>query len=298
MGVKRDFVEKLLFDFKESAMDILSSYNLDHMRGTNQLKPANSVMEDFKMWVTSTYAKEGVTASMLESEKRIYLNKLEKVALELSKGQEVSRVALQGKERKYTVSENIHWKPIVDYARNEIDRMVAQHGQFFGRKNQRSKALDAKFSRLLKFIDLSYRKDPSKDSAEDTMYSVKSSLRRIEGYINSEEGRKKRMDKKKIIDAMRKDRMADKPKAPALGYINGFTDGSNISGVFGTSSRPPIRGIGGNPSSGPLEYSEKQPGLFRRLGATIAGVGGAGLTVALVGVVAYVSLKDKNKATS
>jgi hypothetical protein len=64
-----------------------------------------------------------------------------------------------------------------------------------------------------------------------------------------------------------------RPKNIASAYVQGHTDGTGISGVFGSSSRPPIRGLGeGNPTGPAQMYDTIQPGTLRRFGQTSLGI--------------------------
>ena len=283
MGVSRDFSDKLVFDFKETAKEIVTKYNLDHLKGTNALKPIEAQVLDFNVFVGANKAKPNVTESILEGESRIAMSKLEATALKLSKGEKENLLALQGAMNKNSVSESLLWRPVVRYAADEIDHLVAKYSDFFKADTAKAKGIDAKFARLLRYIDAEYRNDASKKNADATLYSVRKSLKRIEGYVQVEQSRAERLAKKRRISAMKQSKT---PKNIASAYVQGHTDGTGISGVFGSSSRPPIRGLGqGNPTAPVQMYDTIQPGTLRRFGQSAGFVlvtalaGGIGLTI-------------------
>lgn len=289
MGVSRDFSEKLVFDFKETAKEIVTKYNLDHMKGTNALKPIEAQILDFNVFVGANKAKPNVTESILEGESRIAMNKLETTALKLSKGEKENLLALQGTMNKHTVSENLLWRPVVRYAADEIDHLVAKYADFFKVDTAKAKGIDAKFARLLRFIEAEYRNDSSKKNADATLYSVRKSLKRIEGYVQVEQSRAERLAKKRRISAMTKSK---RPKNIASAYVQGHTDGTGISGVFGSTSRPPIRGLGeGNPTAPTQMYDIIQPGAMGRFGKTAVAIVG---TLSVMGI-GYKFFKGKEK---
>ena len=81
-----------------------------------------------------------------------------------------------------------------------------------------------------------------------------------------------------------------RPKNIASAYVQGHTDGTGISGVFGSTSRPPIRGLGeGDPIAPVQMYDVIQPGTFRRFGQTAVVIMGT----VLVGGVGYKYFKAK-----
>tara|TARA_Y100000004_G_scaffold197405_1_gene271910 strand:+ start:10772 stop:11647 length:876 start_codon:yes stop_codon:yes gene_type:complete len=285
MGVSRDFSEKLVFDFTEDAKKIVESYNLTHLRGTNELKPLNAIIEDFKLFIGATSAKGGVTESMLESESRMWLQKVEKMALALSKNEVHEYEELVRKSRKHTPSEDLLWRPIVRYAADYIDAITKKNSRFLQHNPRERKELDAKFSRMLRYIELEYQDDPSKTNADDVFYSVKKSIQRIDSATTENMRRKNRMEKKKKIDSMR--RMKRPAKNPIKLYTDGF-NGMSIGGVYGTSSRAPnkqymqditmIQGMFPNYQ----DFTEPQPGILPRAGGSLAVLLAAGLGTSLI----------------
>ena len=293
MGVSRTFSEKLVFDFNETANEIVSKYNLDHMVGTTALEPIEIIGQGFETFVGANKAKPNVTEGILEAESRLHLAKLESVAMKISKGEKQDFIALQGKARRHTASEDIYWRPVVRYAADEIDHLTKKYEPFFKADDLRTKGIDAKFARLLKYIQAEHQSDPSKENADTTLYSVRRSLKRIEGYIQVEQDRTKRIAQKRAKDKLAKSSI---PSNPVKAYSSGMTNGSDISGVFGSSSRPPIRGIGnGNPTAPVAMYDTIQPGVFNRFFKTVGS--GVGIALAALLVVKIASRKPKNKNT-
>ena len=291
MGVSRTFSEKLVFDFNEAADSIVSKYNLDHMIGTSALEPIETVGLGFETFVGANKAKPNVTEGILEAESRLHLAKLETIAMKISKGEKQDFIALQGKGRRHTASEDIHWRPVVRAAADGIDSLTKKYTPFFKTDDLRTKGIDAKFDRLLKYIHAQHQSNPSKKNADATHYSVRRSLKRIEGYIQVEQDRTKRIAQKRAKDKLVKSRM---PKNPVKAYSSGMTDGSGISGVFGSTSRPPIRGIGnGNPTGPVAMYDVIQPGKFNRFFKTA----GSALGIGLAGLLAFKLSKGKKNTT-
>ena len=87
MVVSPDFADRVIYDFKEKSKEIINTYGLDHLRGTESMEPVSKIGAEFITLAQGSSLNQTMTESMLESEKRLYLKTIEHKVLEVSRNQ-------------------------------------------------------------------------------------------------------------------------------------------------------------------------------------------------------------------
>lgn len=257
VSVSAGFAEKVIFDFRQDAKDILMKYDIDHLRGTSRINPVLSVAEEFIALVENNYASEGLTESSIESEKRMYLRTLELAAMKLQTQEQAQLAALSAIANPRKASDDAAWSHVVSIAAKEIERTTATHKAILSTDPLFTKSIDAKFSGLLNSIeqDFTEGKNPNQ-----TLNRVLRGISKVDNHIKSHTNKRTRANHGKPV----RERA---PKNQLQGYLSGQTSGAGIGGLFGSSSRAPIRGRNvpmRNPGPAPTyskAFKVKPPGM-------------------------------------
>lgn len=256
MAVSADFAERLIYDFKESAREVVSKYDLAHLRGTDDLLPVTSVAAEFVALIQNNYAKESTTESMLESEKRMYLRTIEQKSIEVSKLQKQKLATMAGLAAPTAVADKPVWKPVVKIVAQEIERVAIKFDMFFKASPNTQARADKEFAKILDSIK----------SASDTQSDPKTVQRETLREVKKIE-RKLASDQRKFVkmNKVKEPKVKVVPENSISGYVSGLSAGSQIPGLFGgTHGRPRVRVPPAKPLAGPPPthaYKVVPPGM-------------------------------------
>ena len=257
VSVSAGFAEKVIFDFRQDAKDILTRYDIDHLRGTEKIKPVLSVAEEFISLIQNNYASAALTESSINSEKRMYLRTLELAAMKLQRQEQAQLAALSAIANPTKASDDAAWSNVVSTTAAEIERTTSTHRMILSSDPLFMKSIDAKFSAILNSIeqDFAQGKNPNQ-----TLNRVQRDINKLNKHIKSYTDKRARATVRGPV-------REKAPKNQLQGYLSGQTSGAGISGLFGSSSRAPIRGRNiplRNPGPAPVyskAYNTKPPGM-------------------------------------
>ena len=102
-------------------------YDIEHLRGTEQIRPVISVAEEFIALVENNYGSAGMTESAVEAEKRMYLRTLELAAMKLQNQQQAQLAALSAIASPRRASDDAAYSGVVSAVAREIDRITSTH---------------------------------------------------------------------------------------------------------------------------------------------------------------------------
>lgn len=257
MSVSAGFAEKVIFDFRQDAKSILTKYDIDHLRGTEKIKPVLSVAEEFISLIQNNYASAALTESSINSEKRMYLRTLELAAMKLQRQEQAQLAAISAIANPTKASDDAAWSNVISATAREIERTTSINKMILSADPLFTKSVDAKFSAILNSVEQDFveGKNPNQ-----TLNRVLRDVNKLNKHIKSYADKKARAN-------MRNPRREKAPKNQLQGYLSGQTSGAGIGGLFGSSSRNPIRGRNvplRNPGPAPVyskAYNTKPPGM-------------------------------------
>lgn len=257
VSVSAGFAEKVIFDFRQDAKDILTKYDIDHLRGTDKIKPVLSVAEEFISLIENNYASAALTESSINSEKRMYLRTLELAAMKLQRQEQAQLAALSAIANPTKASDDAAWSNVISATAREIERTTSINRKILSTDPLFTKSVDAKFSAILRSVEQDFveGKNPNQ-----TLNRVQRDINKLNKHIKS-------YTEKRARATVRGPVREKAPKNQLQGYLSGQTSGAGISGLFGSSSRNPIRGRNvplRNPGPAPIyskAYNTKPPGM-------------------------------------
>ena len=257
VAVSAGFAEKVIFDFRQDAKSILMKYDIEHLRGTEQIRPVISVAEEFIALVENNYGSAGMTESAVEAEKRMYLRTLELAAMKLQNQQQAQLAALSAIASPRRASDDAAYSGVVSAVAREIDRITSTHRYILSQDTLYMKSVDSKFSSILRLVEQGFVEGKEPNA---TLNTAMRSLSKLDREIKSYTAKQARKSSRPV----KKEKLA---RNELQGYLAGQNSGAGIPGIFGSSSRAPIRGRKvpfKNPGPAPVyskAYNTKPPGM-------------------------------------
>ena len=126
MVVSPDFASRVIYDFKEKSKEIINTYGLDHLRGTESMDPVSKLGEEFITLAEGGSINRTLTESMLESEKRLYLKTIEQKVLEVSRQQSATLNGIASAHAAKPPVQDANWDRTITSVAREVDRIAVK----------------------------------------------------------------------------------------------------------------------------------------------------------------------------
>jgi hypothetical protein len=181
MAVSPDFANRLVFEFKEKSAEIIDTYNLRHLRGTEKMDPATKLAAEFINLAEQSTTNPSVTESMLASEQRMYLTTLEQKVLEITKNQAKNLDGLHAQAFGNTVVSDANWNKTVSSVSKEVDRIAVKNSSLINAlTKEEQQHMDNMFASVVDTVRMKHGRDPSAQSAMDAEKAASQDLRTVE----------------------------------------------------------------------------------------------------------------------
>ena len=184
MVVSPDFASRVVYDFKEKSKEIINTYGLDHLRGTESMDPVSKLGAEFITLAEGGSINRTLTESMLESEKRLYLKTIEQKVLEVSRQQSATLNGIATAHAAQAPIQDVNWDRTITSVAKEVDRIAVKNADLMNMlPKDQQQGMDAMFSRVVDQVRFSHSKDPSAQSAKVSATAALKELRKVESHL-------------------------------------------------------------------------------------------------------------------
>jgi len=184
MVVSPDFASRVIYDFKEKSKEIINTYGLDHLRGTESMDPVSKLGAEFITLAEGGSINRTLTESMLESEKRLYLKTIEQKVLEVSRNQSATLNGIASAHAARPPVQDANWDRTITSVAREVDRIAVKNADLMNMlPKQQQQVMDGMFSKVVDQVRFSHSRDPSSQSAVNAEKASMKELRKVESHL-------------------------------------------------------------------------------------------------------------------
>ena len=163
MAVTTERANEIIAELNERAQSIISANGLDHYKGTTQLNPIQSVVDDFTKTTMGTFTES--SEGLLVSQRTDAIYEIEAIARDMVASESFY---LQGIGSAHAPADSAAWNRVIGNVAAEIERITKVHSPIISNLPKLVRVrLDDDLSKVLDTIDRAYKSNPSPNNAMD-----------------------------------------------------------------------------------------------------------------------------------
>lgn len=181
MAVTTDRANEIIAELNERAQSIIAANGLDHYKGTTQLNPIQTVVDNFSKSTMATFNES--SEGLLVSQRTDAIYEIEAIARDMVASESYY---LQGLGSAHAAADSTQWNTVIGNVAAEIERITRVHSPIISNLPKLVRVrLDDDLAKVLDAIDRAYKSNPSPNNAADMEKQAMASLIKIDKDLNA-----------------------------------------------------------------------------------------------------------------